>query len=69
MKTYSNERREQIASIIKKNNAILIEDSPYSELYFDTKNTIISKNLPKNSFHFGSFSKTLFWKKKTICRN
>ncbi len=58
-KTYSKEKREQIASIIKKNDAILIEDSPYSELYFDTKNTMISKNLPQNSFHLGSFSKTL----------
>jgi len=58
-KTYSKEKREKIASIIKSNDAILIEDSPYSELYFDTKNTMISKNLPKNSFHLGSFSKTL----------
>lgn len=58
-KTYSNEKREEIASIIKENDAILIEDSPYSELYFDTKNTMISSKLPKNSFHLGSFSKTL----------
>jgi len=58
-KTYSKEKREQIATIIKENNAILIEDSPYSELYFDTKNTMISASLPQNSFHLGSFSKTL----------
>jgi len=58
-KTYSDEKRKVIASIIKENNAILIEDSPYSELYFDIKNTMISASLPKNSFHLGSFSKTL----------
>jgi len=58
-KSYSDKKREKIASIIKKNNAILIEDSPYSELYFEQKNPYISKNLPKNSFHLGSFSKTL----------
>lgn len=58
-KTYTKEKREQIASIIKENDAILIEDSPYSELYFDTKNTMISASIPKNSFHLGSFSKTL----------
>jgi len=58
-KTYSSKKRKKIASIIKENDAILIEDSPYSELYFDTKSTMISASLPKNSFHLGSFSKTL----------
>ena len=58
-KTYSKEKREQIATMIKENDAILIEDSPYSELYFDTKNTMISSTIPNNSFHLGSFSKTL----------
>jgi 2-aminoadipate transaminase len=58
-KTYSSKKREEITYIIKENDAILIEDAPYSELYFDTKNTMISKNLPQNSFHLGSFSKTL----------
>ncbi len=36
-----------------------IEDSPYSELYFDKKSKYISASLPNNSFHLGSFSKTL----------
>jgi len=58
-KTYSTKIRKKIASIIKENDAILIEDSPYSELYFDTKNTMMSASLPNNSFHLGSFSKTL----------
>ena len=58
-KTYSLEKREGIASIIKKYDGILIEDSPYSELYFENKNSSISTLIPKNSFHLGSFSKTL----------
>lgn len=57
--TYSQDKREQIAKIVQKYNGILIEDSPYSELYFDKKNKSISKELPQNSFHLGSFSKTL----------
>jgi len=58
-KTYSRKKRKKIATIIKENNAILIEDSPYIELYFKNKMPSISTNLPKNSFHLGSFSKTL----------
>jgi len=57
--TYSQEKREQIISIIKKNNGILIEDSPYSKLYFESKNRSMSSSLENNSFHLGSFSKTL----------
>ena len=57
--TYSDEKREEIAKIVKKENGILIEDSPYSELFFDKKNISISSKIPKNSFHLGSFSKTL----------
>ena len=57
--TYSDEKRERIAKIVKENDGILIEDSPYSELFFDKKNISISSKIPKNSFHLGSFSKTL----------
>lgn len=57
--TYSLEKREAIAKIIEKNGGYMIEDSPYSELFFDEKMPYISQKLPKNSFHLGSFSKTL----------
>lgn len=57
--TYSEEKREEIAKLIKKHDAILIEDSPYSELFFEERNSSISSKIPKNSFHLGSFSKTL----------
>ena len=58
-RTYSDDKREQIAKIVSDENGILIEDSPYSELFFDKKNVSISVKIPKNSFHLGSFSKTL----------
>jgi len=57
--TYSLEHREKIAKIFQKNKRILIEDSPYSELYFNTPPRSISSFLPKQSFHLGSFSKVL----------
>lgn len=57
--TYSEEKRAQVANIIESQNGILIEDSPYSELFFEKKEKSISSRLPKNSFHLGSFSKTL----------
>jgi 2-aminoadipate transaminase len=57
--TYSQEKREEIAKIVKKNNGILIEDSPYSKLYFEEEYQSISSLAPKNSFHLGTFSKTL----------
>jgi len=57
--TYSKEQREFIINSILKNNAVLIEDSPYSELYFEKKFKNISSSIPNNSYHLGSFSKVL----------
>lgn len=57
--TYSQSQREDIANSILKNNAILIEDSPYSELYFNKKYKSISSLIKNNSYHLGSFSKIL----------
>jgi len=57
--TYTQEKREQVARIIKEQQGLLIEDAPYSELYFKGKNQSISALLPQQSFHLGSFSKVL----------
>ena len=57
--SYSDKKREQIASIIKDTNSLVIEDSPYSEIYFEKKFESISQKIPKNSYHLGSFSKVL----------
>jgi len=57
--TYNSKQRKEISNTIKKNNAILIEDAPYSKLYFENEFESISKFLPNNSYHLGSFSKIL----------
>jgi len=57
--TYSNDKRKLIANIIKENDTLLIEDAPYSEIYFKEKYECISKHIPSNSYHLGSFSKVL----------
>lgn len=57
--TYNEIRRKEVASLIKKYNGILIEDCPYSELFFKKEFKSISSYIPNNSFHLGSFSKTL----------
>ncbi|RXJ60322.1 PLP-dependent aminotransferase family protein [Candidatus Marinarcus aquaticus] len=56
--TYSQVKRNTVAYLIKENDAYLIEDSPYSELFFTSKKRTISSMIPNNSFHLGSFSKT-----------
>jgi len=56
---YSAEHREQIANILRASNTLLIEDAPYTELYFDKPLQSISQSLPKQSYHLGSFSKVL----------
>ncbi len=56
---YSQDKRETIADIVKKEGGYIIEDAPYSELYFEKKQKSISSLIPNNSFHLGSFSKTL----------
>jgi len=57
--TYSLEKRKTIASNLKQHDAILIEDAPYSDLYFDERQPPISTMVPDRSYHLGSFSKTL----------
>jgi len=57
--SYSQTHREEIAKIIERHRTILIEDAPYSELYFDKPYQSISQALPKQSYHLGSFSKVL----------
>jgi 2-aminoadipate transaminase len=56
---YSEEHREEITNILKASNTLLIEDAPYSELYFNKPYQSISQALPKQSYHLGSFSKVL----------
>ena len=56
---YSHDKRVEIASYFQKHQKILIEDAPYSQLYFDKAMQSISSMLPQHSYHLGSFSKVL----------
>jgi len=58
-RTYSLEKRKVIAAQVQKHNAILIEDGPYSDLFFESRQPAISAMIPDRSYHLGSFSKTL----------
>jgi len=56
---YSKLNRLKVAKILYNLKTILIEDSPYSQLYFETPQIPISKMLADRSYHLGSFSKIL----------
>ena len=56
---YTDKIRENIAEILEGLQKLLIEDAPYSELYFDAPHKSISQMLSKQSYHLGSFSKVL----------
>ncbi len=56
---YSDKNRKDVANSVLKYGGYIIEDAPYSELYFDQKSRSISSFVPNNSFYLGSFSKTL----------
>jgi len=56
---YSDMHRTEVASILQNTHALLIEDAPYHELYFDQAHESISQHLPKQSYLLGSFSKVL----------
>lgn len=57
--TYSTRKRQKLAKLILKHDGLLIEDSPYQKLYFKEEYKSISSMIPNQSYHLGSFSKTL----------
>jgi len=58
--TYSQQKREKIAGIIKGRNMVLVEDNPYGELRFMGKDLPSMKNyLPEETIVLGSFSKVV----------
>ena len=58
-RTYRMNKRKTIAAQLQKHGAILIEDAPYSDLYFECRQPAISSMIPEQSYHLGSFSKSL----------
>ncbi len=58
--TYSNEKREQIAEILRGRPIMLIEDDPYGDLrYSGTQQNSFMQYLPEQTILLGSFSKTV----------
>jgi len=55
----SEEKRHAIGGLLNRLNGTLIEDAPYSELYFVEKKAGIYTYAPDKVLHLGSFSKTL----------
>jgi 2-aminoadipate transaminase len=58
--TYSQQKREKLADIIKNYNMVLVEDNPYGELRFMGEDLPSMKNyLPDSTVVLGSFSKVV----------
>ncbi|MDR0940648.1 MAG: PLP-dependent aminotransferase family protein [Bacteroidales bacterium] len=58
--TYSNEKREQIAEILRGRPIMLIEDDPYGDLRYEgTQQNSFMQYLPEQTILLGSFSKTV----------
>jgi 2-aminoadipate transaminase len=58
--TYSRQKREKLADIIKSYNMILVEDNPYGELRFMGEDLPSMKSyLPDGTVVLGSFSKVV----------
>ncbi len=58
--SYSLERRNEIAEILKNENIVLIEDDPYGDLLFSgSRLPYIGAGKLKNSILLGTFSKTV----------
>ncbi len=55
----SQDKRKLIAAHCKSENVLLIEDAPYSRLFFEKPLKSISSLIPSHSYHLGSFSKIL----------
>jgi len=58
--TYSRQKREKIAGIIKNHDTVLVEDNPYGELRFMGEDLPSMKSyLPDSTVVLGSFSKVV----------
>jgi 2-aminoadipate transaminase len=58
--TYSRQKREKLADIIKSHNTVLVEDNPYGELRFIGEDLPSMKSyLPDSTVVLGSFSKVV----------
>jgi len=58
--TYSEQRREDVAQLLKQHNVMMIEDDPYGAIRFtDEKHKSLYHYAPEHTFMLGTFSKTV----------
>ncbi|RIK39957.1 MAG: PLP-dependent aminotransferase family protein, partial [Chloroflexi bacterium] len=57
--TLSQERRQRIAAMAREANVAIIEDDPYSEIYFGAEPAQPFRALDEDIIYLGTFSKTL----------
>ena len=55
--TYSKEKRQKLAEILKDENTVFVEDNPYGEIRFLGEDMPLVKSYLDNTVLFGSFSK------------
>lgn len=55
--TYSKEKRQKLAEILKDENTVFVEDNPYGEIRFLGDDIPLVKSYLDNTVLFGSFSK------------
>ncbi|MGB9938165.1 MAG: PLP-dependent aminotransferase family protein [Methanobacterium sp.] len=55
--TYSKEKRQQLAEILKNKDVIFVEDNPYGEIRFLGEDILPVKSYLESAVLFGSFSK------------
>lgn len=57
--TYSKQKRQEVAEILKNHNTVFVEDNPYGEIRFLGEDIPPVKAYLEDSILFGSFSKTV----------
>lgn len=57
--TYSKQKRQEVAEILKNHSTVFVEDNPYGEIRFLGENILPVKAYLEDSILFGSFSKTV----------
>ncbi|MDQ3542027.1 MAG: PLP-dependent aminotransferase family protein, partial [Chloroflexota bacterium] len=53
------DRRQRMVELALRSNVVIVEDDPYSELFYDGERTPAIRSLDPNAIYLGTFSKTI----------
>lgn len=53
------ERRQRMVELARRFNVVIVEDDPYSELFYEDERTPAIRSLDSNVIYLGTFSKTI----------